>query len=166
MVLDPPAPLAASADLTGTENYAHYERKHQLADVTRTWRGQGIQPGDLAPSGHELPMSTTVVLAGRPAPSQEQTMSERNQPQRSDDLEHPAPDHEQPVIAETGERGTVSTPGGETSVGTTPIGVGSLEPVGHHREAADRILGRTETDDDQGARDDQTGARPVASRDR
>ena len=39
----------AAPDLTGTENYAHYERKHQLADVTRTWRGQGIQPGEEAP---------------------------------------------------------------------------------------------------------------------
>ena len=39
----------AAPDLTGTENYAHYERKHQLADFTRTWRGQGIQPGEEAP---------------------------------------------------------------------------------------------------------------------
>jgi hypothetical protein len=36
-------------NLVGTENYAHYERRHQLADVSRTWRGQGIQPGEVAP---------------------------------------------------------------------------------------------------------------------
>src|SRR5215213_3217448 len=93
-----------------------------------------------AQSLYEPPIITTVVMVGWPSPSQEQTMSERSQPQDSNDLEHPAPDHDQPVIAETGQRGTVSTPAGETSVGTTPIGVGSLEPVGHHRKAADRIM--------------------------
>lgn len=36
-------------DMGGTENYAHFRRKHQLADFTRTWRGQGIQPGRQAP---------------------------------------------------------------------------------------------------------------------
>ena len=49
MVHDAPTRDAASPDLTGTENYAHYERKHQLADFTRTWRGQGMQPGEEAP---------------------------------------------------------------------------------------------------------------------
>ena len=49
MVSSPPAPSETAPDMTGTENYAHYERKHQLADFTRTWRGQGIQPGEVAP---------------------------------------------------------------------------------------------------------------------
>jgi len=65
---------------------------------------------------------------------------------RDTDIENPAPDHDQPVIDAVGEEGTVSTPDGETSVGTTPIGVGSLEPVGHHREAADRIMGQASDD--------------------
>lgn len=49
MVSNPPAIQSATPDLTGTENYAHYERRHQLADFTRTWRGQGIPPGAAAP---------------------------------------------------------------------------------------------------------------------
>jgi hypothetical protein len=39
------------------------------------------------------------------------------------------------------------TSGGETSLGTTPIGVGSVEPVGGHREASDRIMGEQTADD-------------------
>ena len=49
MVGTPAARSEAPPDLTGTENYAHYERKHQLADFSRTWRGQGIRPGEEAP---------------------------------------------------------------------------------------------------------------------
>ncbi len=36
-------------NITGTENYEHYRRKHQLADFERTRRGQGVQPGHEAP---------------------------------------------------------------------------------------------------------------------
>ncbi len=36
-------------DMGGTENYVHFRRKHQLADFTRTLRGQGVQPGEQAP---------------------------------------------------------------------------------------------------------------------
>src|SRR5215207_8553181 len=53
----------------------------------------------------------------------------------------------QPVIEETGERGTVATPGGETSVGTTPIGVGSVAPTADHRAAAAQIMGQPADDD-------------------
>ena len=60
----------AAPDLTGTENYPHYERKHQLADFTRTRRGQGIQPGEEAPdfeleaaSGERVRLG---ALRGRP----------------------------------------------------------------------------------------------------
>ena len=53
----------------------------------------------------------------------------------------------QPVIEEMGERGTVTTPGGETSVGTTPIGVGSVAPVADHRTAAAQIMGQPADDD-------------------
>jgi hypothetical protein len=57
---------------------------------------------------------------------------------------------EQEVIDEVGKEGTVSTHGGETSLGTTPIGVGSVEPVGGHREASDRIMGERDARDDRG----------------
>ncbi len=36
-------------NLVGVENYPHYQREHQLADFVRTWRRQGIQPGQPAP---------------------------------------------------------------------------------------------------------------------
>jgi cytochrome oxidase Cu insertion factor (SCO1/SenC/PrrC family) len=57
-------------DLTGTENYVHYERRHQLADLTRTRRGQGIRPGEVAPD-FTLPAATgeqvrLSALRGRP----------------------------------------------------------------------------------------------------
>ena len=70
MFHDAPTRADAAPDLTGTENYAHYERKHQLADFTRTWRRQGIQPGEEAPdfeleaaSGERVRLS---ALRGRP----------------------------------------------------------------------------------------------------
>ena len=77
-------------------------------------------------------------------------------------------DDDQPIIDEVGRSGTVPTPGGETSVGTTPVGLGSVAPVGHHRAAADRLLGRTEADDDddETPEDQSPGARPAAGRDR
>jgi hypothetical protein len=53
----------------------------------------------------------------------------------------------QELIDEVGREGTVPTTGGETSVGTTPIGLGSVEPVGGHREASDRIMGEREGDE-------------------
>ncbi len=65
-----PATSEVPPDLTGTENYAHYERRHQLADFTRTWRGQGIRPGEEAPDlelesagGERVRLS---ALRGRP----------------------------------------------------------------------------------------------------
>ena len=70
MVRNPAARSEESPNLTGTENYAHYERKHQLADFTRTWHRQGIQPGDAAPD-FELESATGArvrlsALRGRP----------------------------------------------------------------------------------------------------
>lgn len=53
----------------------------------------------------------------------------------------------QELIDEVGREGTVRTTGGETSVGTTPIGLGSVEPVGGHRKASDRIMGEADGDD-------------------
>ncbi len=49
----------------GTENYEHYERKHQLADFERTWHAQGLAPGDPAPD-FELESATgeRVRLSG------------------------------------------------------------------------------------------------------
>jgi hypothetical protein len=64
--------------------------------------------------------------------------------------QHTERDHtgdDQDVIDEVGKEGTVKTSGGETSLGTTPIGVGSVEPVGGHREASDRIMGEQTADD-------------------
>ena len=60
----------AGQNTVGTENYEHYERKHQLADFARTWRGQGIQPGQEAPD-FELESTTgerirLSALRGRP----------------------------------------------------------------------------------------------------
>jgi hypothetical protein len=75
-------------------------------------------------------------------------------------------DDDQPIIDEVGRSGTVPAHGGETSVGTTPVGLGSVAPVGHHRDAADRIMGRTEADDDETPDDQPPGARPAAGRDR
>ncbi len=70
MVRNPPVRRDAAPDLTGTENYAHYERKYQLADFTRTWRAQGVQPGEVAPD-FELEAATggrvrLSDLRGRP----------------------------------------------------------------------------------------------------
>ena len=60
----------AAPDLVGTENYERFERHHQLADFTRTWRGQGLKPGEFAPdfdleaaSGRRVRLS---ALRGRP----------------------------------------------------------------------------------------------------
>ena len=54
----------------GTENYEHYQRRHQLADFVRTWKGQGVQPGEPAPD-FELTSTTgervrLSALRGRP----------------------------------------------------------------------------------------------------
>src|SRR5687768_17477986 len=61
----------------------------------------------------------------------------RNHPTSTTDREPPTLDHDQPLIDVIGREGTVTTPDGETAVGTTPIGVGSLEPVGQHQDTAD-----------------------------
>ncbi len=58
------------ANTVGTENYAHYERKHQFADFVRTWRSQGIPTGEEAPD-FELEAATgervrLSALRGRP----------------------------------------------------------------------------------------------------
>ena len=60
----------AGQNTVGTENYEHYQRRHQLADFERTWRGQGIQPGQEAPD-FELESTTgerirLSALRGRP----------------------------------------------------------------------------------------------------
>ena len=58
----------------------------------------------------------------------------------------------QELIDEVGREGSVPTQGAETSLGTTPIGLGSVKPVGGHREASDRIMGEREGDDADGER--------------
>lgn len=50
-----------SPNLVGVENYARYHRKHQLADFDRTWRSQGIPPGQEAPN-FELEATTGELL--------------------------------------------------------------------------------------------------------
>ncbi len=70
MVTGPPAPPQTPQNTVGTENYAHYQRAHQLADFVRTWRAQGIQPGQPAPD-FELASATGEqirlrALRGRP----------------------------------------------------------------------------------------------------
>ncbi len=75
-------------------------------------------------------------------------------------------DDDQPIIDEVGRSGTVPTQGGETSVGTTPVGLGSVAPVGQHRDAADRILGRTEAADDEAPSAQSPGSGPAAGRER
>jgi hypothetical protein len=70
----------------------------------------------------------------------------RNHPTSTTDREPPTLDHDQPLIDVIGREGTVTTPDGETAVGTTPIGVGSLEPVGQHQDTADPSLGRSPED--------------------
>ena len=57
-------------DFVGTENYEHYRREHQIADFTRTRRGQGLRPGQEAPD-FELESATgdrvrLSALRGRP----------------------------------------------------------------------------------------------------
>ena len=57
-------------NMIGTENYARYRRGHQLADFERTWRGQGVRPGQEAPD-FELASATgerirLSALHGRP----------------------------------------------------------------------------------------------------
>jgi hypothetical protein len=92
-------------------------------------------------------------------------MSERDRVESPRDHEGTVAD-DQAIIDEVGRSGTVPTHGGETSVGTTPVGLGSVEPVGHHREAADRIMGRTEEEHAETPDDQSPGARPAAGRDR
>ena len=66
----PQPPPDDALEFAGTENCRHYERGHQIADFTRTWRGQGLAPGDEAPdfemesaTGERIRLST---LRGRP----------------------------------------------------------------------------------------------------
>jgi len=63
---------------------------------------------------------------------------------------------EQAVIPQTGDAGVVETHGGATSLGTTPIGLGSVGPVQQHQRAAAMIMGETDTAE---------GAAPAASTD-
>ena len=70
MVMDGRTVTAERQNTVGTENYEHYERKHQLADFVRTWRGQGIRLGQEAPD-FELESTTGErvrlrALRGRP----------------------------------------------------------------------------------------------------
>lgn len=74
-------------------------------------------------------------------------MTAERQGRTETDRERVSRDDEQGVIEEVGKEGTVATHGGETSLGTTPIGTGSVEPVGGHREASDRIMGEDEGED-------------------
>jgi len=83
-------------------------------------------------------------------------MTAERQPMKETHTDHDASD-EQRVIDEVGREGTVTTSGGETSLGTTPIGVGSVEPVGGHREASDRIMGEQDAGAD--AEQERRGSR-------
>ena len=48
---------------------------------------------------------------------------------------------EQATIPQTGDVGVVETHGGDTSLGTTPIGLGSVGPVQQHQRATEMIMG-------------------------
>ena len=62
---------------------------------------------------------------------------------RSGDL--PRPLHaEHAAIPQTGDAGVVETHGGDTSLGTTPIGLGSVGPVQQHQRATEMIMGQTD----------------------
>ncbi len=96
-----------------------------------------------------------------------------------DDREHagtggsPRPlQSEQATIPQTGDVGVVETHGGVTSLGTTPIGLGSVGPVQQHQRAAEMIMGETDTaegaataagTDDQGMQA-QAASRPVGGK--
>ena len=93
-----------------------------------------------------------------------------------DDREHAGTDgsprplpSEQATIPQTGDVGVVETQGGVTSLGTTPIGLGSVGPVQQHQRATELIMGETDTaegaataagTDDQGVQA-QAASRPV-----
>src|SRR3712207_6416787 len=64
---------------------------------------------------------------------------------------------EQATLPQTGDSGTVETHGGTTSLGTTPIGLGSVGPVQQHQRAAEMIMGETDDWDMQA----RAAARPV-----
>ena len=51
---------------------------------------------------------------------------------------------EQAAIPQTGDAGVVETHGGTTSLGTTPIGLGSVGPVQQHQRATEMIMGQTD----------------------
>ena len=82
----------------------------------------------------------------------------------------PRPLHaEQTVIPQTGDAGVVETHGGTTSLGTTPIGLGSVGPVQQHQQATKMIMGETDaaegaataaSTDDQGMQA-RAASRPV-----
>ena len=55
-----------------------------------------------------------------------------------------SPHAEQAVIPQTGDAGVVETHGGATSLGTTPIGLGSVGPLQQHQQATDMIMGQTD----------------------
>jgi cytochrome oxidase Cu insertion factor (SCO1/SenC/PrrC family) len=41
--------MSDTPNYVGVENYPRYQREHQVADFARTWRSQGISPGQAAP---------------------------------------------------------------------------------------------------------------------
>jgi hypothetical protein len=75
---------------------------------------------------------------------------------RTDDTPRPR-QSEQATLPQTGDSGTVETHGGTTSLGTTPIGLGSVGPVQQHQRAAEMIMGETDDWDMQA----RAASRPV-----
>ncbi len=61
----------------------------------------------------------------------------------TDDAPRPLPS-EQAALPQTGDSGVVETHGGTTSLGTTPIGLGSVGPAPEHQRAAEMIMGTTD----------------------
>jgi hypothetical protein len=86
----------------------------------------------------------------------------------TDDAPRPLPS-EQAALPQTGDSGVVETHGGTTSLGTTPIGLGSVGPVQQHQRAAEMIMGETDAaggaataaDTDDRGMQARAAARPV-----